>query len=105
MASSRAGFREYMGLLKELNIPLYLNCKLEEITDKSIICSNTQTSVRVEFPADTVLLAMGMTARHDIADSLRRSAPETEVFVVGDAVNADTIASAVMSSFKAAAYI
>ena len=40
---------------------------------------------RIEFPADTVLLAVGMAARHEVADALRRSAPETEVFVVGDA--------------------
>jgi predicted NAD/FAD-dependent oxidoreductase len=36
---------------------------------------------------------------------LRRCAPETEVFVVGDALEPATIAAAVMSGFKAAAYI
>ena len=46
-----------------------------------------------------------MTARLDVADALRRSAPETEVFVVGDAAAAGSIATAVMSGFKAAAYI
>jgi hypothetical protein len=52
-----------------------------------------------------VLLALGVSARHDVVDSLRRSAPETEVFVVGDAVESGSIATAVMSAFKAAAYI
>jgi hypothetical protein len=46
-----------------------------------------------------------MAARHELADSLRRSAPETEVFVVGDALQVGSIATAVMSGFKAAAYI
>jgi len=46
-----------------------------------------------------------VSARHDVADSLRRSAPETEVFVVGDAAEAGTVATAVMSGFKATAYI
>jgi hypothetical protein len=40
-----------------------------------------------------------------VADALRRSAPETEVFVVGDAAEVGTVATAVMSAFKAAAYI
>lgn len=64
-----------------------------------------KTSEKIEFPADTVLLAVGMAAKRDVADSLRRCAPETEVFVVGDAMAVGTIASAVMSAFKAAAYI
>ena len=84
---------------------MHLNCKLEEVTDKTVVCRDTKTSERIEFPADTVLLAVGMSAKHDVADSLRRSAPETEVFVVGDASEVGTIATAVMSAFKAAAYI
>jgi pyruvate/2-oxoglutarate dehydrogenase complex dihydrolipoamide dehydrogenase (E3) component len=96
---------ELTALIQELGIPLHLNCKLEEVTDSSVICRNTKSNVRIEFPADTVLLAVGMSARQDVADSLRRSAPETEVFVVGDASGVGTIAGAVMSGFKAAAYI
>jgi len=65
----------------------------------------TAVGERIEFLADTVLLAVGMAARHDVADALRRSAPETEVFVVGDALEPGNIASAVRSAFKAAAYI
>jgi NADPH-dependent 2,4-dienoyl-CoA reductase/sulfur reductase-like enzyme len=96
---------ELMALVQELAIPIHLNCKLEEVTDKTVVCRNTKTSEKIEFAADTVLLAAGMAAKHDAADSLRRSAPETEVFVVGDAMEVGTIASAVMSAFKAAAYI
>jgi hypothetical protein len=46
-----------------------------------------------------------MSARLDVADSLRRCAPETEVFVAGDAAEVGNIATAVRSGFKAAAYI
>jgi hypothetical protein len=70
-----------------------------------VVCRNMKTSEKIKFPADTVLLAAGMTAKHDVADALRRSAPETEVFIVGDASEVGTIASAIRSAFKAAAYI
>jgi len=96
---------EIMGLIKELEIPVHLNCKLEEVTDDSVVCRDTRTSERIEFPADTVLLAVGMAARSEVADSLRRSAPETEVFVVGDGSEVGSIATVVRSAFKAAAYI
>ena len=92
-------------MVEELKIPVHLNCRLEEVTDDTVVCRDTDTSRKVEFPADTVLLAVGMAAHHDVADALRRSAPETEVFVVGDASEVGTIAGAVRSGFKAAAYI
>ncbi|MBN1568285.1 MAG: FAD-dependent oxidoreductase [Acidobacteria bacterium] len=104
-ASAGGATTELMALIRELEIPVRLHCRLEEVTDHSAICRDTQSSEIIEFPADTVLLAVGMSARRDVADSLRRSAPETEVFVVGDASKVGTIATAVMSAFRAAAYI
>lgn len=104
-ASAGGVAMELMGLIEELKIPVHLNCRLEEVTDSTVVCRDTRTSERIEFPADTVLLAVGMAARWDVADSLRRSAPETEVFVVGDASEVGNIATAVRSAFKAAAYV
>ena len=96
---------ELTKLIKELEIPVYNNYRLKEVTDSSVICENTKTSEKLELPADTVLLALGMIPRHDAVDVLRRSAPETEVYVVGDAIEAGTLGPAIMSAFKAAAYI
>ena len=96
---------ELTGLIRDLDIPVRLDCRLVEVTDNSVICLHMKTNERIEIPADTVLLAVGMTENHYVADSLRRCAPETEVFVVGDALEAGTVATAVMSGFKAAAYI
>ena len=96
---------ELMRLIKELEIPVHNNFRLTEVTDSSVICENTDTREKQEFPADTVLLAIGMVPRHNAADSLRRCAPETEVYVVGDAIEAGTVGPAIMSAFKAAAYI
>jgi 2,4-dienoyl-CoA reductase-like NADH-dependent reductase (Old Yellow Enzyme family)/thioredoxin reductase len=104
-ASAGAAAMEFTKLIDELEIPIRFNCKLEEVTDKTVVCRDINASEKIEFPADTVLLAIGVSARHDVVDSLRRSAPETEVFVVGDAVESGSIATAVMSAFRAAAYI
>ena len=96
---------ELMSLIEKHEIPVHKNCELVEVTDTSVVCRVTDSSEKQEFPADTVLLALGVSARHDVVDSLRRSAPETEVYVVGDAITPGHIGPAVMSAFKAAAYI
>lgn len=96
---------ELMALVQDLDIPIYLNCKLEEVTDRTVVCSDNKGAKITAFQADTVLLAVGMTARQDVTDTLRRSAPETEVFVVGDAYEIGNIATAIRSAFKAAAYL
>ncbi|MBN2320195.1 MAG: FAD-dependent oxidoreductase [Acidobacteria bacterium] len=105
VSAGGAAAMELNALIKDLDIPVHCNCRLEAVTDEAVVCRNTETGEQVEFPADTVLLALGMSARHETADMLRRSAPETEVFVVGDASEVGNIATAVMSAFRAAAYI
>jgi pyruvate/2-oxoglutarate dehydrogenase complex dihydrolipoamide dehydrogenase (E3) component len=104
-ASAGAAAMELQALIQDLDIPLHLSCTLEEVTDTTVVCRNMKTSEKIEFPANTVLLATGMIAKQDVAEALRRSAPETEVFVVGDASEVGTIATAIRSAFKAAAYI
>lgn len=105
MASAGGAMSELLAAMDELKIPVHTGHKLEEVTDDGVLCRDLKTNGQVTLKADTVLLAIGMTPRYDVADALRRSAPETEVFVVGDAVEAKTIAQAVKSGFKAAAYI
>jgi 2,4-dienoyl-CoA reductase-like NADH-dependent reductase (Old Yellow Enzyme family)/thioredoxin reductase len=104
-ASAGGASMELQALIQSLDIPLHLSCKLKEVTDTTVVCRDMKTSEKLEFPANTVLLAAGMTAQQDVADSLRRCAPETEVFVVGDASEVGTIALAIRSAFKAAAHI
>ncbi len=105
LRASGGASMELMMLIDQLEIPVHLDCRLEEVGDGVVLCRDTKTSELVELAADTVLLAVGMASRIDVADSLRRSAPETEVFVVGDAREVGNIATAVRSAFKAAAYI
>ena len=96
---------ELTALLEKHAIPVHHHCRLEEVTDTSVLCRDTRSGEIREFPADTVLLALGMAPRRATAESLRRSAPETEVFIVGDAAEPGTIATAVRSAFRAAAYL
>ncbi|MDR1728194.1 MAG: FAD-dependent oxidoreductase [Acidobacteriota bacterium] len=103
-AGGAAAF-ELTALVEELKIPVAHGCKLEEVADDKVVCRDVDSGEKVEFPADTVLLAVGMASRAALADSLRHAAPETEVFVVGDAAEVGTIATAVRSAFRAAAYI
>ena len=73
--------------------------------DDKVICKHTKTGYTVEFPADTVLIAIGMTPRRDAAASFRRCAPETEVRIVGDAREVGNICTAVNEAFQAALHI
>jgi len=96
---------ELTTLIEELKIPVEFGYKLTEVTDGRAVCLDMASAKTVEYPADTVLLAAGMTSRNEATDLLRRCVAETEVFVVGDAAEVGTIADAVRSAFRAAAYI
>ena len=74
--SSGAAAMELMATLTELGIPIRLNCKLDEVADRSILCRDMKSGERIELPADTVLLALGVSARQDEADALRRALPK-----------------------------
>ena len=99
------GAGELMNIGGELQPPSHRNRGWGGAAVPGVFGGDRETGGRVESPADTVLLAVGMAARQDVADSMRRCAPETEVFVVGDALQVGNISGAVRSAFKAAAYI
>lgn len=105
MSSSGAVAGELTQIVKDLEIPIKLNCRLEEVKDNSVIYFDANKNEKTELPADTVLLAIGVTPLHEVADALRHSAPETECHVVGDAIETGDIGPAVKSAFRAAAYI
>ena len=97
--------REFARILVEENIPVHYELRLKEVLDDGIICMNTSTADIVEFPADTVLVAIGMKPLRDMAESMRRCAPETEVRIVGDAEEVGSICTAVNAAFQAALHI
>ena len=56
-------------------------------------------------PCDTVLLAVGLRPRQAETEALRRCAPETSVFVVGDGKKAASICEAVNEAFQVCLHI
>jgi len=103
--SVRTVAREFMMILEKENIPVYYGVGLTEILDDKVICTEAAAGNTVEFPADTVLIAVGMKPLRDAAESMRRCAPETEVRVVGDAAEVGNICTAVNTAFSAALHI
>ena len=104
-AAAGPSARELLNISKEKEIPIYYENLLAEIGDGYVLCTNTATNETVRYDCDSVLSAMGMIPRLEEADSLRHCAPETDVYIIGDAKEAGTISNAVNQAFQAALHI
>jgi NADH dehydrogenase FAD-containing subunit len=92
-------------LLEDLGIQIQYGTSLCEVTDKGVVVKGADGKT-FEIEADTVLLAMGMRINHDLIDSLRHCAPETECYIVGDAKKiGGNLSAAVNGAFQAALHI
>ncbi|MCQ2452368.1 MAG: FAD-dependent oxidoreductase, partial [Oscillospiraceae bacterium] len=96
---------EFIKQINEKPIPVHYATKLVEVTDTSVICEDTATGNKIEYPCDTVLLAMGMASRTAEAEAMRHVCAETSIFVVGDAKKVGTIGTAVNEAFRACLHI
>jgi 2,4-dienoyl-CoA reductase-like NADH-dependent reductase (Old Yellow Enzyme family)/thioredoxin reductase len=91
-------------ILTDMGIEVQWGTALSEVTDNGVKVTKDGKSKTIK--ADTVLLAMGVKPRSAVAESLRHCAPETEVFVVGDAKQVGgNISFAVNGAFQAALHI
>jgi len=91
-------------ILGDLGIEIQWGTALKEVTDGGVKVVKGGEEKTIE--ADTVLLAMGVKPRTAVAESLRHCAPETEVFVVGDAKQVGgNISFAVNGAFQAALHL
>ena len=104
-AASGSVGREFETMISEGKLDVDFNSKLCEITDNALICEDSVTGERKEYPCDTALLAMGMRSRTAEAESMRHVCAETSIFVVGDAKKVGTIGTAVNEAFRAALHI
>jgi NADPH-dependent 2,4-dienoyl-CoA reductase/sulfur reductase-like enzyme len=102
--SSGGGAGELMEMMRERGVSIRFSTALAEIREGSVLARGPD-GASIEIEADTVLLAMGMRPRYELADSLRRAAPETECFIVGDAKRVGNISTAVNPAFQAALHI
>jgi 2,4-dienoyl-CoA reductase-like NADH-dependent reductase (Old Yellow Enzyme family)/thioredoxin reductase len=99
------GFSPLGGMLREKGIEVKWGTSLVEVTDSGIV-AKSKSGETVNIAADSVLLAMGMRVNEPLVESFRRCAPETEVFVVGDAkAVGGNITMAVNPAFQAALHI
>ena len=92
-------------ILPAKNIVPKFGHALQEICDDKVIAKNVETGELVELPCDTVLLAMGLRPRKAAADEMRHSAPESDVFLVGDVKKVGTIYEAVNQAFAVCLHI
>ena len=90
---------------EQYGVKVMFSMMLKEVTENSVICHDMVNDKDIELPCDTLLLSAGLRPRKDIVNELRHAIPETEVFIVGDARNPQSIATAVAQGFGAASEI
>lgn len=85
--------------MQELGIDLRLNTTAVAVTDEGLL-ARTGAGEELLLPADTILCAAGMRARHALVEELLSAAPE--VYPVGDCVRAGQVFWAVTGGYFAA---
>ena len=98
--SSRQGGQETLRLLADKGFVIRYETSAEEILDDKVICKGKDGNT-FELEADTVLYAVGMTPRHELAEELRHTAPEGSVYIIGDAKVAARLTEATNGGFRA----
>lgn len=77
--------------MRDSNIKIHVNTAAKAITAEGLLCE--QSDGEVLFKADTILLAAGMKADRETAESFYNAAPR--VFEIGDCIKAGRVAEAV----------
>jgi pyruvate/2-oxoglutarate dehydrogenase complex dihydrolipoamide dehydrogenase (E3) component len=91
-------------MLEDADVPMHYQTRLTAIESERVVCADAD-GCELVLEADTVLYAIGMRPRWELADKLRRSAPETSVQVVGDALRGGVITNATNGGFQAGLHI
>ena len=104
-ASAGSGAAELTRLFKERSIPVYYGKALTAVHPDGITVRDVRSGAEETLPCDTVLLAVGLRPRLAEAEAMRRCAPETSVFVVGDGKKAASICEAVNEAFQVCLHI
>ena len=97
--------QELRSLYAQREIPVLYGHRLTEIRPDAVMCEKIATGEQVTIPCDSVLLACGMVPRRAETASMRRCAPETDVYVVGDGAEPASIFEAVNDAFRACLHI
>ena len=88
-------------MINQKKLPIHFNTKAVEITDKGVKCETADGEAFYE--ADTVIYAVGMKARQDLALTFNQCAPVFDM--VGDCRSASNIMHATSSAYAAARFL
>jgi 2,4-dienoyl-CoA reductase-like NADH-dependent reductase (Old Yellow Enzyme family)/thioredoxin reductase len=92
--------RDYLlDQLSKQNVRIVTGEKMETVTNTGVRVVDAGAGHK-DYPADTVILAMGMTARKDIVNELRTLLPQTEVAVIGDCYEPRNLFAAIHDGFN-----
>jgi 2,4-dienoyl-CoA reductase-like NADH-dependent reductase (Old Yellow Enzyme family)/NADPH-dependent 2,4-dienoyl-CoA reductase/sulfur reductase-like enzyme len=94
--------RGLIDLLQEHGVGFFSEVKLEEITDQGVIVIDKAWN-RLEIPAETVVLSLGLKPRTEIIRELESLIPD--VYIIGDCRKPLTIKEAVHDGFNVAVEI
>jgi len=86
--------------IREFGIRIMTNTRMEEVTAKGVRVIDRDFKW-AEYEADSIVLAMGMRPRKEKVAELRRLAPETDVFVIGDCYRPRSLYDANHEGFNA----
>ncbi len=97
----KLSFKTLARRLLDLQVPLYLNCTVMEITEKAVILS--MKGEIYSLTADTVILSVGMQSENKLAKELEGIVPE--VYAIGDCVRPRDAAEVAYQAARVAAQI
>jgi 2-enoate reductase len=96
-AGQKDGSRaQVLMLLKNKGVTLYVDRRLQEITEKGVVVTNNNGE-RSFINADTVVLALGLKPKRELYEGL--DGKGLEIYAVGDCAQAGKIAEAIHSGF------
>ena len=100
--NNRAAIMELFNELEKAGVKLAFETSVKSFEPDKVVCEDKDGNP-VEFECTDVLYAMGLKPRWDKVDELRHSAPETDVYIIGDAKQVGgNISAAVNGGFQAA---
>jgi pyruvate/2-oxoglutarate dehydrogenase complex dihydrolipoamide dehydrogenase (E3) component len=91
-------FRGLLRRMSSLNVPIYLNSEVLEITDGALLIRLEQEILPL--PADSVVLAIGVKPEDSLVSGLKGLVPE--IYPIGDCVMPGNAAQAVYSALRLA---
>ena len=81
--------------VRDSSIKIHVNTTAKEVTDRGLVCDTPEGELLLE--ADTILLAAGMKADRETAESFYNAAPR--VFETGDCIRAGRVVEAVTGGY------